>query len=361
MTLINTILEARLSQRQHEGLLRILSPFKKSLIDLTSNDYFGFAHSNDLSAIENITEVGSTGSRLLTGNCPFYEELEQKIAGFHRAESCLIFNSGYVANLGLLSAIGTEGVTFVYDLEVHASTIDGMRLSQAKSVPFRHNDLNSLEQRLKKMALPAFVVIESIYSISGSYAPIREIVALCQQYGAALIVDEAHATGIHGPNGEGIVVEKELELHVFARMHTFSKALGVQGACVVGSKMLKNYLINFSRPLIYSTALPLSTLILIDRAYSKLIIEAKMLQKKLNENIEYFRTKNGIKELSGPIHPIYISDSRKTKDLAFHLREQGIDVRALLPPTVKRGKECLRVVLHSFNKKSDIDRLFEVM
>lgn len=261
----------RLQKIKEMGLFRSLS-CAGNLIDLTSNDYFGFARSADMleKAHQKIDRIGSTGSRLLTGNYPLFEELEKKIANFHHAEECLIYSTGYMANLGLLSALGKKGVSFIYDLAVHASFYDGMRLSNAKCVPFRHNEIASLEDRLKKAVPPVYVLTESIYSMSGTVAPLQSILELCRKYGAELIVDEAHATGVRGSNGEGLCVELGLQNFVFARIHTFSKALGTHGAAVLGSCLLKEYLINFSRPLIYSTALPPPALALIACAYEKL-------------------------------------------------------------------------------------------
>jgi 8-amino-7-oxononanoate synthase len=344
-------LEARLQKRKDQGLLRTLQ-FGSGLIDLTSNDYFGFAKSET-----SRWASGSSGSRLLTGHHPFYEKLEERIRKFHGAESCLIYNSGYTANLGLISALGTEEVTFLYDLEIHASMRDGMRLSRARSLPFRHNDLDSLEQRLKKGSPPFFVLVESIYSISGSSAPLQEMASLCSQYGAGLIVDEAHATGIRGPTGEGLVFELGLSSKVFARVHTFSKALGAHGGCVLGSRALKEYLLNFSRPLIYTTALPAHALELIESSYEKLQKEVKSHQEKIRILSVYFKERLGGQNRESPIQPLYIAGVEKVKGLSKKLKEKGLDVRAILAPTAPRGKESLRVVLHSFNQESEIDLL----
>jgi 8-amino-7-oxononanoate synthase len=345
-----------LQKRKEQGLFRSL-PYCQNRVDLTSNDYFGFSRS--LEILENAhldcRQVGATGSRLLTGNYPLYEQVEERIASFHRAEACVIYNSGYTANLGLLAALGTAETTFLYDLEAHASIYDGMRLSHAKHLPFRHNDLESLEKRLKHSSPPTFVIVESIYSISGDIAPLSEIAQLCVNYGASLIVDEAHATGIRGENGEGLVVECGLEDKVFARVHTFSKALGVHGAAVVGSQLLKDYLINFSRPLIYTTALPPPALSMIACAYAKLEREAKKHRQRLCELIRYFRASGS------PIQPLYIAGVDKVKRMAQKLQEEGLDVRAIVPPTAPRGKECLRIVLHSFNTKEEIDTLWEIL
>ena len=360
--MLSAFLDARLQKRKNEGVLRSL-PSSNGLVDLTSNDYFGFAGSLD--PVEKVSRkvdrIGATGSRLLTGNHPFYEELEEKIANFHLAESCLIYNTGYTANLGLIAALGTEEVTFLYDLEIHASMIDGMRLSRAKSIPFRHNDLDSLEWRLKEASPPTFILIESIYSVSGDFSPLQEIAALCSQYEAALIVDEAHATGVCGQNGRGYVAELVLESRTFDRIHTFSKALGSHGACVIGSRTLKEYLINFSRPLIYTTALPLSALSWIEVGYEKLHKEAHIYQQRLKTLIAYFQQRSGIHGSQSPIQPIYISGPDKVRHFSKKLMEQGLDVRAMVSPTTKRGRECLRVVLHSFNTEEEIDKLIEVL
>lgn len=348
-------MKTTLQKRKSLGLLRAL-PEPQSLIDLTSNDYFGFSRALELLPDHPCTQIGSTGSRLLTGNYPLYEEVEETIARFHKAEACLIFNSGYMANLGLLSAIGTEETTFLYDTEVHASTYDGMRLSKAKYLPFRHNDLNSLERRLKKSNGQTFVLVESIYSISGDIAPVPEIALLCSSYGASLIVDEAHATGVRGEKGEGLVVECGLEPGVFARIHTFSKALGVHGAAVVGSALLKEYLLNFSRPFIYTTALPYPALVMIAKAYEKLQKEAKGHQNRLQALLRYFRA-----EKNSPIQPLYVSGVERVKKLSKQLKMRGLDVRAIIPPTAPRGKECLRIVLHSFNREEEIDTLWTTL
>lgn len=360
--MLNARLESQLRKRREQGIWRSL-PQKKGLIDLSSNDYFGFASSSEILelAIKRIDRIGATGSRLLTGNDPFFEELEEKIAAFHRSESCLFFNTGYMANLGLIAALGTEDVTFLYDLEIHASTIDGMRLARAKSFAFKHNDLNSLEKRLKELSPPIFVLVESIYSISGDFAPLVEIAALCARYGAALIVDEAHATGICGPNGRGYVAELSLEDKIFARIHTFSKALGCHGACVLGRSILKEYLTNFSRPFIYTTALSPALLCFIEAGYRQLEMQAHVHQARLKQLIGYFQKKFGSQSAESPIQPIYIRGSEQVKKCANRLMQQGLDVRALVSPTTKRGKECLRVVLHSFNAEKEIDALEEVI
>lgn len=339
-------LKSRLEERRASGLLRRLCQ-RTGGIDLTSNDYFGFAREER----EERGCAGAGGSRLLSGNSVYYEELEKRLARFHRAESCLIYTSGYLANQGLLAAIGVESATFIYDLEIHASMIDGMRLSEAKCVPFRHNDLASLEKRLQRASLPVFILIESLYSISGDLAPLAEIARLSKQYGAELIVDEAHATGLFGA---GLAVE----IKTFARVCTFSQALGVQGACILGSSLLREYLINFSRPFIYTTAFAQTTLRQISRSYDKLEEDGEKPRQALFALIAYFCEKTGRGSSLSPIQPIFTAHSLS---LSQKLWERGIDVRSIRSPTVGRGKECLRVVLHSFNQPSEIDQLLECL
>ncbi len=350
--MIFPFLQKRLERQRERGMIRSLK-VTEGLIDLTSNDYFGFAKQEDRIALEN--HSGATGSRLLTGNSTQYEELEEEIGKFHRGENSLIFNSGYCANVGLISSLGIDGTTFLYDLEIHASMIDGMGLTGGKRLPFRHNDLDSLEKRLKRVSPPVFVLVESIYSMSGDVAPLKEIAPLCSKYGAALIVDEAHATGIRGKNGEGLVAEWGLESQVFARVHTFSKALGAHGACVIGSSLLKKYLVNFARSLIYTTALPSSALGAIRSKYERLKKEAPIHQSRLRELNLYLSRKLGLELRESPIHPLFVSE--KIHPLSEKLRKIGLDVRPIVPPTVPRGRECLRIVLHSFNQEEEIDRL----
>lgn len=335
----------RLDQRRSDGLLRTLKR-RTGGIDLASNDYFGFAK-----RMQEGGEGGAAGSRLLMGNSAFYEELEERIARFHQTESCLIYPSGYMANQGLLSAIGIESATFIYDLEVHASMIDGMRLSEAKCVPFRHNDLASLEKKLKKASPPIFVLVESLYSISGDLAQLSESAELCEKYGAHLIVDEAHATGVCG---KGLASS----LRVFARMHTFSQALGASGACILGSRALREFLINFSRPFIYTTALSPAALRRIALSYDRLEAEGEGHCLALRNLIAYFCEKMGRKRALSPIQPIF---TERSVELSEKLWKNGIDVRPIRPPTIGKKKECLRVVLHSFNEPREIDRLLEIL
>jgi len=216
MSITDESISSELALRKTKGLLRQL-PKENNLIDFCSNDYLGLARSKELadkvlSDLEKEQNAGgSTGSRLITGNSSFAEELEAFIAEYHKAEAGLLFNSGYDANLGLLSAVPNRNDTVVHDELVHASIRDGIRLGLTKSYAFRHNDLSHLETQLKRAENSIFVVVESVYSMDGDLAPLKEICFLCKKYAAQLIVDEAHATGVFGKKGEGRVVALNLQ------------------------------------------------------------------------------------------------------------------------------------------------------
>jgi 8-amino-7-oxononanoate synthase len=234
------MLTQKLDKRRAQGNLRKLST-TQGLIDFASNDYLGLSRSSVLwkniwEENKKLKRLGSTGSRLLTGNSTYVETLEKRIAAFHGYEAGLIFGCGYMANIGLLSAFG--GASFIFDAEVHASIRSGIRLSRSPAYPFRHNDLDHLEERLKKNR-PSFVCIESIFSTDGSCAPLAEICCLARKYQACVIVDEAHAVGVLGPEGRGLVAQANLQKEVLAQIVTFGKALGVYGAIVLGSQELK--------------------------------------------------------------------------------------------------------------------------
>lgn len=369
-------LSKRLDVRKEQGLFRKLS-HENALVDFSSNDYLGFARSEDL-LLETQKQLsvlgspragllGSTGSRLLTGNSLYAEELEKFIADHHRAEAGLIFNSGYAANTGLLSSVAQKGDVILYDELSHASIYDGVRLSKAESFPFKHNDLLHLEERLKffRSANPGqeiFVVVESVYSMDGDFAPLIEIVSLCEDHKANLIVDEAHATGIFGKRGEGKVSELGLEEKVFARVHTFGKALGCHGAIVLGSQKLREFLINFSRPFIYTTALPLHALAVIRSAYNLLNISADNILKfnklihSFIHKIEFERVKGFLHSYS-PIQSLIVAGNEEVKKVASLVQKDGYDVRPILSPTVPKGKERIRICLHAFNTEKEIDGL----
>lgn len=358
-------LQQALNKRKEEALYRSLQ-VQEELIDFCSNDYLSFSRKP---LIQKQTEQklkelpqrsGSTGSRSISGNTAFAEKLEQQIANFHHAETGLLFNSGYDANVGLFSSLAQKDDTYICDELIHASIIDGCRLSYASRFRFAHNNLADLEKKLQLAKGQTFVVVESVYSMDGDQAPLNEIANLCERYGAALIVDEAHATGVFGKRGTGLVQHYGLEKKVFARIHTFGKALGGHGAIVVGSEILRNYLINFARSFIFTTALPLSSLAHIAAAYEHLA-STDFDNSKLHTLILYFReqfaalnAKLSLINSQSPIQSVLVPGNENARALAKHLQQSGYDVRAILSPSVPRGKERLRISLHLHNSPEEI-------
>ncbi|MGV8879042.1 MAG: aminotransferase class I/II-fold pyridoxal phosphate-dependent enzyme [Sphingobacteriaceae bacterium] len=352
---------ARLKERQDNGLFRTLRR-ESGLIDFCSNDYLGFARSELLrNAIANAISKypdyanGSTGSRLLAGNGLFIEELEKEIAQFHEAEAGLMFNSGYDANIGLFSALPQRGDTIITDELIHASIIDGARLSYANRFIFKHNNLDSLEQKLKHAKGNCYIAVESVYSMDGDVAPLEAMAKLSRVYNANLIVDEAHALGIFG---SGMVQALQIEKEVFARVVTFGKALGAHGAIILGSNALRDYLINFARSFIYSTAPSFHQVLTVKMAY-QLLKESTAVIKDLQRKIALFRSALTDRHFqltnsNSAIQSLIIPGNEEVKMMAEKLRQAGFDVRPILSPTVAAGSERLRICLHSFNTEQQI-------
>jgi 8-amino-7-oxononanoate synthase len=354
---LKIILEERESREEFRSLNTT-----QHLIDFSSNDYLGLsANKNLIYKIDALWQarsnksLGSGGSRLLRGNDESAERVESELAKFYKAESTLLFNSGYQANVGLLSTISDKNDTIIYDEFVHASIRDGIRLSNSRNYSFRHENLESLERKLSSANGTVFVVVEALYSMDGDLSNLLEIVNLCKEKGAHLIVDEAHSSGVYGEYGEGLSAELGIEKDLFARVHTFGKALGCHGAVVAGSNVLRDYLINYSRPFIYTTAMPFHSLLNISEAH-RYLMENQGEKKKLFANIKRF--KNEIQTGSNSaIQPVIVGDALKAKELSNYMKENNIDLRAIMHPTVSKGEERLRVCLHSFNSTEEIDLL----
>ncbi|MEA5404749.1 8-amino-7-oxononanoate synthase [Arcicella sp. DC2W] len=383
--LVNTLatrIESILEERKTQSLFRSLRT-TENLIDFCSNDYLGFAQSEKLKTaihqqtIDGNFPTGATGSRLLAGNTSFVENLEKQIAHFHKATAGLIFNSGYDANVGLLSSIPQKNDVLITDELIHASMIDGARLSYATRYKFKHNDVEDLAKKLTKIEedktsnlalknIQVFVAIESVYSMDGDLAPLVEISNLCSQFGANLIVDEAHATGVFGKHGEGLVNELNLEDKVFARVITFGKALGCHGAIVLGSNSLRDYLINFARAFIYTTAAPIHSHISVKCAYD-LMQSASFSNQNLHHLIQFFQKQASLNpaidliESTSAIQCIVIPGNENCRAIASTLQAKGLDIRPIVSPTVPKGKERLRICLHDFNTETEILQIFEVL
>jgi 8-amino-7-oxononanoate synthase len=358
-------LKRKLQDRANKGNLRSLSVAPTHGIDFRSNDYLGLVHYNLLQPP--IDSSGSTGSRLISGNSDEIVQLEDRIASFHNAEAGLIFNSGYDANVGLLSSLGARNTVFVYDELCHASIIDGIRLAICVDrVSFAHNNVEDLHNQLQKhLGRQIFVITESVFSMDGDIAPLIEIVNLCQLFGAALIVDEAHATGVMGVRGQGLVAYLGLSEHCFARVHTFGKALGCHGAIVLGSSSLRAYLVNFARSFIYTTALSPHAIATIGAAYNY-VSQPGFSTTPLHHLISYFRNRvsgklNGYITSSSPIQAIVIGGNDATKRLAYQMHSVGLLVNAILHPTVPLGSERLRICIHKHNTEQEIDLLIKYL
>jgi 8-amino-7-oxononanoate synthase len=355
-------LHKKLQERQDMQAFRQLK-LTQGMTDLCSNDYLGIVKNNLLESklAENGARLkhGSTGSRLLSGNYTLAEEAEHLIAAFHQSEASLLFNSGYDANTGLLSCVPQKGDTILYDHLCHASIRDGIRLSFAQSFSFKHNDIEDLQKKLQSSTGEIFVITESVFSMDGDLAPLQELVNLCEQHGGHLIIDEAHATGVIGKQGEGLVQYLQLHHRCFARVHTFGKALGCHGAVVLGSEALRNYLINFSRPFIFTTALPEVSVAAICASYNifpGLVQEREHLQELVNtfQSAAVNTNEYTVLRSTTPIQGIVIPGNEAVKRVAASLQKKGLDVRPILYPTVPKGGERLRIVLHSFNTKDEV-------
>ncbi|MDX5418028.1 MAG: 8-amino-7-oxononanoate synthase [Hymenobacteraceae bacterium] len=365
-------LEQKLAERAAQDNLRTLRT-TTGLIDFCSNDYLGLARSEKLRALiqkeeEHYTHLplGATGSRLLSGNHGLFEELEGIIASYHKGEAALLFNSGYTANVGLLSALPQRGDTVFYDEASHASMKDGLRLSFAKSYSFRHNSVEDLRQKLKLATGQVYVVVESVYSMEGDIAPLQELAQLCNACGAALIVDEAHAVGLYGPKGEGMTVALGLEHQVFAQVITYGKAMGSHGAAVVGPSVLRDFLINYSRAFIYTTGLPTHALLALKCAYTllpELTPERERVQQLATRLYQKLNKLSGIRcnPENSVILSVFPQQPKQLKALASVLQKEGFDVRPVLPPTVPIGTERLRVIVHAYNSEEEIDGLVQAI
>lgn len=342
----------KLEGRKNEGTLRSLSYFD-GFADFYSNDYLGLSKKSSSHG----SQFGSTGSRLISGNCHEAEESEAFLANFFQSEASLIFNSGYDANIGLFSSIPQKGDTVIYDELIHASVRDGIRLSFANSYSFKHNSVSDLSNKIKISSGTIYIVIESLYSMNGDLAPIKEIVTIAKENNACLIVDEAHSCGVYGELGRGMVDELGLRSEIFARIVTFGKAYGAHGACVLGSKFLCDYLLNFARSFIYTTALPPYEYLRIKEMVS--IPEIPSLQIQLYENIKLFKQKCGFENLiSDDLSPIQMlkgGDISKTRILADRLLQNKIAVKPIFSPTVKKGEEGIRFCIHAFNTPQEIE------
>ena len=364
----------KLEERKQNNSLRQLPSFN-NLVDFSSNDYIGFSKSETIfkSAhhylIENeMIQNGATGSRLISGNHFLYQIAENFIGEFHEAESALIFNSGYDANVGFFSAVPQRNDVILYDELCHASIRDGIVMSNAKSYKFSHNDFEDLEHLIQKFPQAnIYIITETVFSMDGDSPNLEELVQLSEKHNCYLIVDEAHTLGVFGENGEGLTQYLQLQDRIFARIMTFGKGLGCHGAVVLGSTELKEYLVNFARSFIYTTGLSPHSVATILISYQHLETEKENIEK-LRQNIVFFnQQKNllGLKPMfvrsKSAIQSAIVPGNEKVKQLAQQLQDKGFDVKAILSPTVPEGQERLRFCIHSYNSEEEINQVLEFL
>ncbi|KAG0160611.1 hypothetical protein PDIDSM_8141 [Penicillium digitatum] len=369
-------LSAALLRREAKSARRRLTVLPRTAVDFSSNDFLSLSTSpayreRFLALLNNISPsfpLASGGSRLLDGNSAYAEELENFVAAFHQAPTALLFNSGYDANVGVLSSIPQPGDVILYDELIHASVHEGMRLSRAgPRKMFAHSSPTGLKEALQSQIAedPAiaegtrnvFVVIESIYSMDGDVAPIKEFIAVVDELlphgNGYFYVDEAHATGVFGPRGAGVVQELGIQDRIFIRVHTFGKALASHGAMVLCGPETRDYLINYARSLIYTTALGFPFLASIRAAYELLSSgETESLQCRLQELIRHLRQRlDGLRTHQSvmfevdhfPTSPIISLRTSQPRQLASRCQENGFIVRAIMPPTIPEGRERVRL------------------
>lgn len=349
------------------------------LIDFSSNDYLGFSKSKTIFrnthqylVDNNMQQNGSTGSRLLSGNHKVYCDVETMLCKFHNSEAAIVFNSGYDANIGFFSAVSQRGDIILYDEFIHASIRDGIIMSNAKAYKFKHNNLEDLHTKLslrkqtKSSESDIYIVTESVFSMDGDTPDLLVMSEICKNHNAHFIVDEAHALGVFGQNGLGLIQDLKLENDVFARLITFGKGLGCHGSAILGSTVLKQYLVNFARSFIYTTALPPHSLATINSAYTELKRTDEI--EKLHQNIHFFRSEieklklqQSFVKSDSAIHCCIIPGNDTVKAIAKKLQKQGFDVKPILSPTVSEGEERLRFCLHSYNSETEMSKVLELL
>ncbi|RDL33027.1 Aminotransferase [Venustampulla echinocandica] len=392
---IHTAMHAHLTNRRANSCLRKLSLTPQASIDFSSNDFlsltcFPVLKTAFLAELTNSPSfsLGSGGSRLLDGNSAYAEDLEREIAAFHGAQAALLFTSGFDANAGFFACVPQTGDVVLFDEFVHASVREGMKLSRAGScVSFAHNSVGDLrakieglraDERIRVGERNVFVAIESLYSMDGDLSPIEVILelveALLPKGNGHVVVDEAHSNGIYGAQGRGIVSSLGLEDRIFARLHTFGKGLACNGAAMLCTPLTREYLINYARPLIYSTAMSFPSLAAIKVVYTLMTqggTESRIIY--LNQLIEHMYhqlttllpytkhplTGGQLLQLPNeiPRSPIFALLTPEPRGLAGYCQDGGFMVRAIVPPTVPKGTQRVRICLHAGNTFDDVERL----
>lgn len=353
-------LHEEVSQREEKNSRRSLRLALGT--DFYSNDYLGYARSTQIieryqKKILDLSQLGATGSRLLGGQLSLHQSIEEKISSLFQSEEALLFSSGYLANLGLIQCLGMNR-TIIMDELCHNSMRNGAKLSGSKTLLFRHNDREHLEKRLKENP-GSIILVESVYSMDGDLSPLKDIVTLARKYQAEVVVDEAHAIGVLGPEGKGLVVQENLENEILARVVTFGKAFGAEGAAVLGTSSLKNFLINFCQSFIYTTGVSLPNLLMLESALEHFSVST-VENINLQNNVRAFSEAIG-QEFLSPIFAWSTPGNNEARAQAALLQEKGFAVYPVLAPTVRQGTERIRIVLHAFNTNEDIQNLAKIV
>ena len=381
MTDLDEHLGVKLRQIEDAGLLRQVYPLRhlgrnrvevagRTYLNLSGNDYLGLAHDSGLveqfygripqDALLEQAGPGAAASRLMTGNTELYEKLEQTLANMYGSESCLVFNSGYHGNTGILPALAGKGDLILSDKLCHASLVDGILLSRARSIRFRHQDYDQLEEILRKHRTAydrVFIVTESVFSMDGDTVDLHKLVDLKNRYHCSLYVDEAHGVGVFGRNGLGLAEQEGLLSEIDLVFGTFGKALGGVGGFVICSQRVAEYLVNRARTLIYTTGLPpvsLSWILFVLEQLPGLADKRKYLLAQAEKLRSVLRDNGLTTGGSSQIIPVLIGESAKTVALASDLRDQGFWVTAVRPPTVPRGTARLRLSLTATMEEDDL-------
>ncbi len=347
--------EDALASLEERGRLRQLA--LPAGYDFTSNDYLALADSLEMKeavrqALDRGVAVGAGGSRLLRGNYSEHESLEADAAAFFGSETALYFSSGFSANYALFAALPQRGDLVVHDALIHASAHDGMRAGRAEMVDAAHNDANAVEEKIRAWRAAGnkgrpWIAVESLYSMDGDRAPLEDLAAIADRHDGILVIDEAHATGVFGPDGCGLGALLEGQPNVIS-LHTCGKALGTSGALICAPKIMRDFMVNYSRPFIFSTA-PSPIIAASVRAALQLCSEEPQRREQLAALIEFtnktIEARCGVKPSGSQIIPVIVGSDKRATALASAMRGYGYDIRAIRPPTVPEGKARLRIAL----------------
>lgn len=359
-----------LASLERLGRLRTLT--SRQGIDFASNDYLALSVSPRLAgaaqaALERSVPTGSGGSRLLRGNHPEHEVLETEAAQFFGSEAAIWFSTGYAANSALLSTLPQRGDCVFHDELVHASAHEGLRLSRAEARAVAHNDAQAFDDAIRgwrragAVGTP-WIVVESLYSMDGDRAPLEELAVIAERHGAMLVVDDAHATGVFGPDGRGLAAGLEGRENVIV-LHTLGKALGCEGALLTGSRMMRDHLVNRGRGFIFSTA-PSPLMAAVAREALRICVDEPERRSELLALVDHAACvlePLGVRPSGSQIVPLVIGDDTRTMEVARRVQQAGFDLRGIRPPTVPTGTSRLRIALTLNVTRADIDALAGVL